>query len=52
MSKINGHAFLDRLTELRKSQDEVHSAAAEVAKAMRALSQKQKKANGKSPRVT
>jgi len=52
MSKINGHAFLDRLTEIRKSQDEVFTAAAEVAKAMRELSKKQKRANGKDPRAS
>ena len=46
MAKINGSAFLDRITDLRRKQDEVFTAAAEVAAAMRKLSAKQK-ANGK-----
>lgn len=47
MVKINGNAFLNRITLLRRQQNEVHTAASEVANAMRKLAAKQKKANGK-----
>ncbi len=51
MTKLNGYSFLDRITDLRKKQDDVFTAASEVAAAVRKLSEKQKKANGKSTDV-
>ncbi len=48
MTKLNGFSFLERITDLRKKQDDVFTAASEVAAAVRKLSLKQKKANGKS----